>query len=640
MNKIFIKKINVQNFGGVVNGSYEFTPETNVIEITSGGGKTTAYFAYLWALGFTIPTWEPQIDGYRLYKAKTEVVVELDVNGTTYTLSKTNTPKYKINKFTAEEEYVGTDFKYIFDGQECGSYAEYKERVTDIFGVDYFTLELLSNISLFNGEDNKRWNKEERRKYLFKLFDLENKIKELGNEQEFACLKEYIDKGKDELAINQILNTLKTDIDNEVKRNQTIIEEKQGELANYTSIDFDDLETRKNKLANAIDELLLEQKESAKNSVYTSKKEKLSQLMTERDKIVVNNNNLMQDWNRRVAECEQANNGLDMDIAFAKSAVETFYNQLATLNSETVSLNEAVFDETQTICPTCKQQLPTTKIEQLIKDFENNKNKRLAEIAQKVEICNSKREDELSRLNTLQEQKIANTGHLNELQDNKPTETNTQELEEQIKSLQDELKNIDTTNVEKEFSQKISMLKLDYENVVKELAKKEILDQIRNRIEELKSRIRELGLQDSLRVEKKNALQKYTQRKVSMINEEINKNFEGVRYNFFKWNASSSSATKDYMEVCNAVLAETGVEYEALSSGQKVKVDLYTNNSLRKILGVCIPQFVDDVVLSDLEQQENNWQSIYLLTNNSIKPKVTLLRDVYSLQDCDVRENK
>lgn len=638
MAKIILKKISVKNFAGVANGEYIFDSKTNIIEGASGTGKTTAYLAYLWALGFTIPTWEPQISGYRLYKAKTEVEAELDVDGVKYTLGKTNSPKYKINKFTAEEEYTGTDFKYIFDGQETSTYAEYKEKVAELFGVDYFTLELLSNISLFNGEDEKRWNKNERRKFLFKLFDLENKILGLSNEPEFECIKEYIQKGKDEMAINQILNTLKTDIENEIKSNHVIIEEKQREMAEFSGINFEELENKKKNLTKEIDKLSKQQKESEKNTIQQTKMEELAKLNIELNKIKSTYDSALRDYKKKIYDCESADASLDMDISFCKSRIDSYKSNIEDLEIEKENLLSEEFDPENAVCKACGQQLPKKKIDEMKTEFEKNKEKRLKDIELKAEKSRSCHEEDCSRLNTLEEKKRANLGHLEALKEEEPKQPVTTDLINAIKKLEEEISSIENVDTTTEIKTKIKELKTEYDSCIHNLAKKEVLEKIVARIEELKNRIKELGIQDSERIEKKNALQKYTQRKVSLVNEEINKHFDGVHYNFWKWNASSASATKDYMEVCSAVLNENQTEFDALSSGQQVKANLLTNNSLRKILGVNIPQFVDDVVLSDLEKTQNEWQNIYLLTNNSVKPKnLTLIKDCFSLKDCDVK---
>lgn len=633
MNKIFIEKISLQNFGGVARGEYNFIDGANTIESASGTGKSSAYLAYLWALGFNVSTWEPMLDGYRLHKAKTEVVVNLNVGGIKYTLSKTNEPKYKVNKFTGEEEYSGTGYEYYLDGQKLNA-GDYQNKVAEIFGVDYFTLELVSVIDLFNTEDGNRWNKNERRKYLFKLFDLENKIKELGQEKEFECLKEYIEKDKDELEINQILNTMKTNIEKELNSNQVLLEDKQKELGEYNAIDFDALENQKLKLNAEIDRLTNEQQEAGKNTILVEKNEQLAKLRNDLLQIQNKNSSVELDYNKKVNTLTRDLESIEQDIKFCEEKITRLGNELEDLDIEKQTIEEETFDKAKAVCPTCKQDLPTEKINELIANFESDKEKRLSNIANKHENDAIEQRNTQDRANTLTERKQTILGQLNGLKENVPVKEDTNDIEEQIADLQTEIANIDQTDTTKVIRDKIAELKIDYENVIRELSKKDNIEKITNRINDIKARDRELAIQDSERIAKKNALQKYTARKVEMVTEQVNTHFEKIRYNFFRW--LSSSASKSYEPIAEATL--DGVEYESMSSGQKVKANLYTNNSLRKILGLNIPQFVDDVVLSDLQNDEKDWQTIYLLTNNNKKLNLTLVKDVYCLEDCDVRK--
>lgn len=633
MNKIFIEKISLQNFGGVAMGEYNFIDGANTIESASGTGKSSAYLAYLWSLGFNVSTWEPMFDGYRLHKAKTEVIVNLNVGGIKYTLSKTNEPKYKVNKFTGEEEYSGTGYEYYLDGQKLNA-GDYQNKVAEIFGVDYFTLELVSVIDLFNTEDGNRWNKNERRKYLFKLFDLENKIKELGQEKEFECLKEYIEKGKDELEINQILNTMKTNIEKELNSNQVLLEDKQKELGEYNAIDFNALENQKLKLNAEIERLINEQQEAGKNTILVEKNEQLAKLKNDLFQVQNKNSAVELDYNRKVNTLTRDLESTEQDIKFCEEKITRLSNELEDLDIEKQTIEEETFDKAKAVCPTCKQDLPTEKVNELIANFESDKEKRLSNIANNHENSTIEQRNTQDRANTLSERKQAILGQLNELKENVPVKEDTSEIEKQISDLQAEISNIDQIDTTKVIRDKIAELKIDYENVIRELSKKDNIEKITNRINEIKARDRELAIQDSERITKKNALQKYTARKVGMVNDEVNKNFENVSYLFYHF--LSASASKEYENICT--VAMNGVDYDSMSSGQKVKANLYTNNSLRKILGLNIPQFVDDVVLSDLQNDEKGWQTIYLLTNNNKKLNLTLVKDIYTLDDCDVRK--
>jgi hypothetical protein len=119
-----------------------------------------------------------------------------------------------------------------------------------------------------------------------------------------------------------------------------------------------------------------------------------------------------------------------------------------------------------------------------------------------------------------------------------------------------------------------------------------------------------------------------------MVNQSVNENFVGVKFNFFHF--LSATAAKDFELICECTLK--GTEYSALSSGEKVYADWLTNNSLRKILNINVPQFIDDVVLSTLDKTNYDWQRIDLITTqNKLIDNVILIKDCYSLKDCDIK---
>lgn len=638
MKKIQIKKISLKNFGGVANGVYELEDGVNIIEGASGTGKSSLYNGYLWALGFTVPTWEPQISSYRLWKVETSVFVELCIDGVIYNIGKTNNPKYKINKFTAEEEYVGTEFKYWVDGQVMTA-GDYKDKISELFDIDYFTLELITNITLFNGEDGNRWNKNERRKFLFKLFDLENKILELKNLPEFESIKEYIEKGNDEIEINTILNTMKTNIEREMRDNQVIIQERQDDLASIKQIDFEALEKQKEEINSKISDLSTQTQQFAENSLYSQKLIKLQELENNLRKINFENKEKEDNYSQNISSCEKAIDKLKYEVGEKETKIKELGTEEGNIEKQIDDINAEEFDENTTICPTCYQKLPENKIEELKTNFIKNKTERIATLKNKLSSLEQEQETAITYKKQLEEEIQEKKVWLEKSQNTKPDLVDTQDIQTQIDALKKELetsKEDSNEQSKQNIANELESLKLELDAVTQKLAEKNNLEKINLRINELKNRTKELGVQDSQRVTMKHALQLYTQKKVALVNEEVNKHFEGVSYNFFKWN-SGASASKEYLDICEAVLKDEGTAFECCSSGQQVKVNLFTNNSLRKILNINMPQFVDDIVLSDIDTKNQEWQTIYLLTKNDKKPKVNLVKDIYTIEDCDVK---
>lgn len=642
MNKIIIEKISLQNFGGVARGEYNFTDGQNIIEGSYGSGKSTAYYAYLWALGFSIQNWEPMINGcYRIHALNTEVVVRLNVNGLIYELKRTNESKYQPSKETGEEEYKGTNFGYFIDNQPLKT-GEYKEKIAEIFGMSYQDIELLSTIDLFNTKNSGNWDKVARRKYLFKLFDIDNKFKAIESDSKFDPIREYLQKGQDEIEIKKSLNALNTNIQKELDDCKTIIAERQTELAEYTSIDFNALENQKEKLNAEIERLTNEQQEASKNTILVEKNEQLAKLKNDLFQVQNKNSSVELDYNRKLNTLTRDLENIEQDIKFCEEKITRLSNELEDLDIEKQTIEEETFDKAKAVCPTCKQDLPTEKVNELIANFESDKEKRLSNIANKHENDAIEQRNTQDRANTLAERKQAILGQLNELKENVPVKEYTGEIEKQIADLQTEISNIDQTDTTKVIRDKIAELKTEYENVIRELSKKDNIEKITNRINDIKARERELAIQDQERILKLKAMTEYTNAKIKFVNEDINSKFENIRYNFYEY--LTSGTVLGYRETCDCVLIKNTdgetveAEYDALSTGQRVLANKLTVISLQKILGVSIPMFIDDAVLGDVIREEPTMQQIYLVTNQNVKPNLVLINKCYTLDDCDVRK--
>ena len=77
-----------------------------------------------------------------------------------------------------------------------------------------------------------------------------------------------------------------------------------------------------------------------------------------------------------------------------------------------------------------------------------------------------------------------------------------------------------------------------------------------------------------------------------------------------------------------------GVAYNNLSQGQRIIADFDTNNGLQKLLGLDIPQFIDNKQDNTFSMESEN-QKIELITGNETNINATFIRDVYSDDDCD-----
>ena len=82
-------------------------------------------------------------------------------------------------------------------------------------------------------------------------------------------------------------------------------------------------------------------------------------------------------------------------------------------------------------------------------------------------------------------------------------------------------------------AEKIKQLNADYDECVRELTNKDQMTKIQNQIDVLKARSRELAVQDQNRILKQDQLFAYIKKKIELVNNTVNQNFEGVKFIFF-----------------------------------------------------------------------------------------------------------
>ena len=107
------------------------------------------------------------------------------------------------------------------------------------------------------------------------------------------------------------------------------------------------------------------------------------------------------------------------------------------------------------------------------------------------------------------------------------------------------------------------------------------------RIEELRQREKAVGRR-MVECEHQLALaEEYTQKKMELITESINANFEHIKFQMFE-----TLKNGEIRSICEATL--NGVSYDKLSKGEKLKAALDFLNALQKKFGVMMPLLIDD----------------------------------------------
>lgn len=561
MNTVKLKGISIKNFKCYENVSIKFNDKLTQIKGITGIGKTTIKDAYLWALGFDCD-FAPKIDDYRVKNIDTIVELELRVNDTDYLLARISKQKWKLNGETEQEEFVGNDNKFEIDNKPITA-TNYKAKIVELFDIN--DVRLVADLKAFNTDNGTKWTWKERRAFLFQLFNIEDKIQTLANDKKFEPIKDYLDKGYDEIDIGIKLNADKKMIHDKLYTNKMIVLDRTKELQEYQNIDFTFYENEKARLEQDLEDL---QKQELQEVIDYEKQIKQLKLNINTGKA-------------RLLDLKSLKNHFNTQIR--KTEIEKFDTEF---------------------CPRCNQRLTDESLQELKNKFESDRTKRLNELTE----C---QKSTLLGVQNLQERLIYQENELNRLEGLKNAPTNANQSKVDIQN-------------------EIKATKEQIEALNQQIYKKPLIANLQSKIDELKRENRTLLNQETERVKKQNTLKKYTEAKIALIYEEVNKHFNGISFRFFKFN--SAKAENEYQPTCECML--NGIVYSNLSQGQKIIADFETNKGLQKILELNVPQFIDNKQ-DNTFKMESDYQIIELITCEETNINARFIRDVYTIDDCE-----
>ena len=626
MNKINIKKISITNFKGVASFEMDFDPKLTQIKGPSGSSKTTILDAIKWCLGYPIKNWEPTTsqDRVKVPDIITDIELTLECNGSQYVIKRTAEQSFKTSAETGAKLFTGYEYAYSFDGVACKA-KDFQVRVADLFEVQYDKLLWMLDTKIFLDDTQTNWA--DRRKWLYQLLDIDNKTENLANKKEYELIAEDLKKGKSEIDIQKMLNAEKKGISDDQTRNKVIIDSKVKEMTELANIDFGGIEKRKTELNTEISTLQAQSKQGQTNTLLATKQRELEQIRTKFMEVSISIKEQEQKLDYQKRELDGQINGvagIKSDIYFCQNKIKKLDSELEDCKFETEEVQSQKFDQEKTTCPTCKQTLPLEKIEELKASFEKDKEKRLANINSKAENNAIERQNTESRINTLTNKLNSLNGDLNALNEVVVDKTQITALEKELADKQIEIDNLPKLDIDNTINEKINTLKIEYENCIRELVKKDQLAKIKTEIQELKDNSKELAQKDASRIARQNQLRAYIEEKVAFVSTEINSHFDGITWQLFTKN--SDMAENLYEQNCFTVY--NGSTFVGNSTGEKIFVCNKVNEGLQKLLGINIFVFVDEKQSSTIPY-ETDKQVVELITSTNQNFKNVKISDVF-----------
>lgn len=311
-------------------------------------------------------------------------------------------------------------------------------------------------------------------------------------------------------------------------------------------------------------------------------------------------------------------------IPDSERGVKSLTNGIEDLRTRWDHVDEQNFPESENICPTCGQEYPEAKKEQIQGDFNDRKAATKAKIEADIVVKKSELKETQTNLEA-QKQKVEKDkqtatdlqNHLDKLTAQIVHPAPFEETDEyssfrnKLESAQMQLKSISGAA-----KQRVAMLQEQLSGVTDEMdstkrrtLNKQIVEQQDQRIEDLKKKERELS-QLLATYDKGLALaEKFTMQKAQDIEAKVNGAFRTVRWKLF-----DKQVNGGINPCCEATVH--GQEYnDGLSPSEKLNAGLDIINTLSHVLGISVPLWIDNAEsTTDYEPVDTQVFRLYVST--------------------------
>lgn len=624
-----LTKLELLNFKGLKSFELNLNGDV-VIRGDNATGKTTVFDSVCWLLfgkdsldraDFEIKTLD---GGEPIHKVNHEVTGTFTLDeGGTVELKRVYREKYSSPR-GGEVTLTGHTTDYFVDGVPKKE-KEYKEIVSSL--VDESIFKLITNPLYFN--ETYSW--QNRRKLLLEMCGDIDDAAVINSREDLKRLAELLDGrtvddqrkviASKKTAINKELDMIPVRIDEAVRNKPEVMADKDKLIS--------DIKT----LSTGIDEV---EKQKAIIQNGFSATEKQSKIRDINRQLDVRRSDVLSDYHKRKQHlrseyetalsklkateaerdrCMDRSNELNKEIEQEAKRIETLTSEFDTFNSQQFSKES---------CPTCGQQLPVDKQEELEAKFNANKSKKLEEwkglidsAAKLKENYEEQQKTMISKADSLIDditlQSKARDVKREEYEacsepniEDDPTYADLKaqlfllEIEEEPGADTEELARLDN---------ELSSLKSKKANLETELNKFKLIDDIGNRVIELESQQQKLVAEKNELDEASYLMDEFVKAKVNMLEESINARFKLARFKMF-----NVMLNGNVEECCETTYK--GVPYRSMNNAARINVGLDIINALTRYFKVSAPVFIDNAE-AVTEFVSVNSQTIKLVVDES-----------------------
>ena len=643
--KVEVKKISLENYKKFPSKSVELFPRTE-ISGRNREGKSTLQDAYLDVLtGKMANGTEPtsirrKENGVEVPKVDVVRELTLAIDGEKKVIRKITKQKWRKPRGQSEEVFDGNETSYEIDGFPAKS-KDYTEFIQSI--AEPSTLLMCSNPKPFL--DTLQKSTAEARKVLEKMsgFDLAQFMTE---NPQYAHVEE-ITKGH---SVEDTLKKLRKELNAQKKK----VGEKDTEIKYETnrSVETEDtssLESKKQEL-NAELSKLEEQEQILEDSAkgYDSLSYEIRGLKSSRDGLVSKANEWLRarqkfisdtvyelgikksekesdiritgmELDNHVREAQQAKADLDRARQDYPRIKEMEWD-----DSELKAIEAETFNDSDTICPTCGQELPEEQVAKLKASFEEKKKARIETKLKEKEHFETEKQNKLKYVCDLGNTAAAELKKANEEIKKLQAEISTAqdevaELTKQIEEEQSKFtelpESVDMTNDEEylavtariaELEEKLKSfddvpgkkqeLRIQISNVMKQISNVDAdikiaqaaVQEKEKRVAELNEELRNLGQVQADIEQQIDTVLNFSIQKNKALAEKINPYFKHFQFSFLDYTIEGNPVETCKM-ICN------GIDYNSgLNHSDKILCEVDLLNGLQEMNGLNLPIWVDD----------------------------------------------
>lgn len=643
--EIKLLNLKLKNFKGIKDLEINFNCQNTNIYGANATGKTTIFDAFKWLFfdkdssdrkDFNIKTLDSNNKPIHFLEHEVEAILVID--GVDMTFKKVFQEKWVKKRGQTEQEFSGHETNYWIDEVPVKK-KDYEEKINSLIPESLF--KLITDPSYFNNQ--LKWS--ERRELLINISGANISDEEiLDSKEEFSEIKGKLE-GR---SIDDYKKVVQTKIKDLNKQKETIpvrIDELTNTLITEHNIDYEKVEEEKKNLEKQLQQVELEMtdvqakaKENMKiaDQLTVAKKEladfKLKKETEYSQKYSSELINLQNE--KRVTESKIRNRQDEDSERLLKIQQDQKRKEELYKKWDEVSNTKLEFDPNSFICPTCKREYETDKIEEMKKQFENNlithiKSEQDA-INKEGQAINLRLDENTKAREKIQQELPELNNHLKEIisqieklekakeEENSFDITTLPEYIDKIKEieeLEERVKNLTNGDISYLQNKKVEITE-EINKLNKTLNEREIQDKTKERITELQNEEENISNKIQELEGEQYALEEFTKTKVELLENAINSKFEVVKFRLF-----DTQINGGLVECCDTLV--NGVPYADVNNAHKILAGLDIINTLIKFYNTSAPIFIDNrESINEIYNIDTQIISLIVTTDNALRIEV------------------